>query len=244
MDLPDVTLPAAVTNLLPTLLSEGGTITWTAPGDNGSPVAGYEVRYAKVPITAANFDDNAVTTAVTYTGAPPNPGQPDGIDVAPLYIENDYYFALRRFCSLALPRRLIAGTRLGGLRLPRLPLFAGGQRNVVLVGGGEVGLQPVIILLRNGLQLVVVAAGVLQSQVVHALQARKIRQNHQQGLEGSSVQKHQALQHKLLLRILRGGECDSLSISPYWAGGGRTLQNCQIHTSTAARLDTIISEPH
>ncbi len=34
-------------------------LTWTAPGDGGASVAGYDVRYAKVPITAGNFDDTS-----------------------------------------------------------------------------------------------------------------------------------------------------------------------------------------
>ena len=53
------------------------------------------MRYAKVPITAANFDDTLVTAAVTYASQPAIPGQPDGIAVPNLYIENDYFFAVR-----------------------------------------------------------------------------------------------------------------------------------------------------
>ena len=54
-------------------------LSWTAPADNGQPVTGYEVRYARVPINAGNFDDTSVTTALTYTDAPAAPGSPDGI---------------------------------------------------------------------------------------------------------------------------------------------------------------------
>ena len=70
-------------------------LSWTAPSDAGgtAAVAGYEVRYAKAQIT----DDTAfnAATAVTYTGVPAQPGQPDGILVDTLYIENGYFFAIK-----------------------------------------------------------------------------------------------------------------------------------------------------
>ena len=47
-----------------------------------------------MPITAANFDDASVTTAVTYTGTPVRSDSVDGIDVSPLLMETDYYFAV------------------------------------------------------------------------------------------------------------------------------------------------------
>lgn len=68
-------------------------LLWTAPSNNGAPVSGYQVRYAKVPITATNFDDTTVTTAVTYSGTPKMPGDTDGMTVR-AYIENEYYFAV------------------------------------------------------------------------------------------------------------------------------------------------------
>jgi hypothetical protein len=78
-------------------------LTWPAPSNNGASVAGYQVRYAKVPITEANFNDTAVTTAVTYTGTPAAPGAADGLTIR-LYIENAYYFA-------------VSGTDAGGTRV-------------------------------------------------------------------------------------------------------------------------------
>jgi hypothetical protein len=69
-------------------------LTWTAPADGSGNVSGYQIRYAKVPITSANFDDTSVTTAVTYTGTPATAGQLDGIAVTGLTIETDYYFAI------------------------------------------------------------------------------------------------------------------------------------------------------
>jgi hypothetical protein len=70
-------------------------VTWTAPADaSGNKVAGYQVRYAKVPITATNFDTATVTTVAPYTGTPAAPGQLDGLTISGLYIENGYYFAV------------------------------------------------------------------------------------------------------------------------------------------------------
>ena len=94
----DLGVPDVVPNLTATV-SDRRQVTmqlaWTAPGDAGVRLAGYDVRYAKVPITAANFDDTLVTVAVTYASQPAIPGQPDGIAVPNLYIENDYFFAVR-----------------------------------------------------------------------------------------------------------------------------------------------------
>jgi hypothetical protein len=71
-------------------------LAWTAPADGGARVGSYDVRYAKVPITAANFDDTTVTAAMAYAPATPSsPGAADGIDVTPLFIETDYFFAVR-----------------------------------------------------------------------------------------------------------------------------------------------------
>ena len=45
--------------------------------DGGAPVTGYQIRYAKVPIDASNFDDLAVTTAGARTPARrPRPASP------------------------------------------------------------------------------------------------------------------------------------------------------------------------
>ncbi|HEY0870794.1 MAG TPA: FG-GAP-like repeat-containing protein, partial [Acidothermaceae bacterium] len=94
----DTTPPAAPTGLNAAVLDRRKTtmqLTWTAPSDGVSAnVAGYQVRYAKVPIDSTNFDNPAVTTAVAYTGAPSTPGHVDGVTVSGLYIENGYYFAV------------------------------------------------------------------------------------------------------------------------------------------------------
>ena len=94
----DLGAPDPVTNFTAMVLDRRQTsfqLAWTAPGDlGGGPVAGYQVRYAKVPITTANFNDGTVTTAVTYTGSPSLAGNPDGLAVENLYIENGYFFAV------------------------------------------------------------------------------------------------------------------------------------------------------
>ena len=94
----DLGPPGAPTGLTATVLDRRQTsfqLSWTAPSDNGVSVTGYDVRYARVPITAANFDDTSVTVDVPYSGQPSAPGQPDGIAISNLFIETDYYFAVR-----------------------------------------------------------------------------------------------------------------------------------------------------
>ena len=54
----DTTPPATVANLAASNVTDNSvTLTWTAPGDDGSTgtAAGYEIRYAKSPITAASW---------------------------------------------------------------------------------------------------------------------------------------------------------------------------------------------
>src|SRR4051794_25406383 len=69
------------TQLTATVLSRRQTsvqLSWSAP----SGAAGYQVRYARVPITFSNFDDTSVSTAVTYSGTPAAAGTDDGLTVS------------------------------------------------------------------------------------------------------------------------------------------------------------------
>jgi hypothetical protein len=94
----DLGAPDAPTGFSASVLNRRDTsfqLGWTAPSDfGGGPISGYQVRYAKVPITSGNFDNAAVTTAVAYTGTPSAPGVADGIAISQLNIETDYYFAV------------------------------------------------------------------------------------------------------------------------------------------------------
>ena len=45
-----------------------------------------------------------------------------------------------------------------GLLFPVLFLFGRDQQDVILLGAGQVGLEPVVIFLRDGIELVVVAS--------------------------------------------------------------------------------------
>jgi len=66
-------------------------LTWTAPDDNGSSVATYDVRISKgTPITSANFD---AQERVLYGASPAAAGSPDALNATDRLIENDYYFA-------------------------------------------------------------------------------------------------------------------------------------------------------
>ena len=85
------------------------TLEWTAPSIGGLPVTGYQVRYAKVPITSTNFTDTTVTTAIPYTMTPKAPGLTDGLEVQ-LYIENSYYFAVEGTDSSGAQASTFMGT--------------------------------------------------------------------------------------------------------------------------------------
>jgi hypothetical protein len=94
----DAAPPAAPTSLSAAVLDRRNTsvrLSFTAPATSwGASVNRYEVRYAKVPIDASNFDDASVSKAASPTGTPAAPGTADGVTVTGLFIENAYYFAI------------------------------------------------------------------------------------------------------------------------------------------------------
>jgi hypothetical protein len=94
----DLNAPMVVTNLAAAVLDRRQTsmqLSWTAPADvGGGSVTDYQIRYAKVPIDASNFDNPAVATPVPFGGTPGSPGSSQTITVSNLYIENGYYFAV------------------------------------------------------------------------------------------------------------------------------------------------------
>ncbi|HMF40022.1 MAG TPA: VCBS repeat-containing protein [Polyangia bacterium] len=69
-------------------------LTWPVMAVSGAAPTGYDIRVARVPITATNFDDTAATITETFTGTPAAVGQADGLLVKNLNIEQDYYFAV------------------------------------------------------------------------------------------------------------------------------------------------------
>lgn len=93
LTLPDVTAPATVTTLSPSMSSDGATITWTAPGDDGSQgtACAYDLRYSTATITAANFDQ---ATPIP-TGNPHVPGTVESAEVTDLNGCSWYSFALK-----------------------------------------------------------------------------------------------------------------------------------------------------
>jgi hypothetical protein len=104
----DTGAPDAPTNLSAMVLDRRQTsflLTWTAPGDHGQPVAGYEVRSSKDPIDANNF---GAATDTPFTGTPLAPGQQDSIAVTDKFIENGYYFAIRAIDSAGNKSAVIA----------------------------------------------------------------------------------------------------------------------------------------
>jgi hypothetical protein len=91
----DAAVPTSLTAVVLDRRQTSFELTWPAPANNtGGTVAGYDIRVARVPITAANFDDTTATLAITYTGVPAAPGKVDGMIVKNLDIEEGYYFAM------------------------------------------------------------------------------------------------------------------------------------------------------
>ncbi len=92
---PDVPVPTTLTVTVADRRQTSFQLVWPAPATAaGGAVAGYDIRVAKVAITAANIDDAAVTRMVAYTGTPRPPGQADGVIARDLNIEQDYFFAV------------------------------------------------------------------------------------------------------------------------------------------------------
>jgi len=93
--LPDTTPPAAVVNLGAGSPTSGSiTLTWTAPGDDGSTGTAfqYDIRYSKSPINEANW-----TSAIQASGEPtPLPARSaQSFVVTGLNRNTTYYFALK-----------------------------------------------------------------------------------------------------------------------------------------------------
>jgi hypothetical protein len=141
-------------------------LSWTAPADeNGKAVASYEVRVAKVPITAGNFDNPAVTTAVPFASTPAPPSRPDGTIVHKLRVETSYFFAVAA-TDLAGNRSTIVPTT-AAVNVPLLVTTLSGQATTdhlgyAVEGTADFGSAAGSALARDGLSDLVAGGMVAQ----------------------------------------------------------------------------------
>ncbi len=91
----DVTAPAAVSDLACSNPTAGSvTLTWTAPGDDGSEgtAASYDIRYSTSTINAGNWDS---ATQVIGEPTPDSAGESESMSVSGLSGDTTYYFAIK-----------------------------------------------------------------------------------------------------------------------------------------------------
>lgn len=91
----DTTAPAAVSNLaLSSPSNSAMTVSWTAPGDDGSTgtATSYDLRYSTSAITDGNFSS---ATAVTGEPAPSVAGSSESMSVTGLSPSTTYFFAIK-----------------------------------------------------------------------------------------------------------------------------------------------------
>ncbi|HUW85235.1 MAG TPA: DNRLRE domain-containing protein, partial [Phycisphaerae bacterium] len=93
---PDVTAPAAISNLAAATGTQAGTVdlTWTAPGDDGmtGTAQSYDIRYSTSSIDEGNW---ASATEVTGEPAPQAGGSAESFTVTGLTIGQTYYVAIK-----------------------------------------------------------------------------------------------------------------------------------------------------
>lgn len=92
---PDTTAPAAVSNLaLSSPSSSAMTVSWTAPGDDGSTgtATSYDLRYSTSAITSGNFSS---ATQVSGEPTPSVAGSSESMTVTGLSPSTTYYFAIK-----------------------------------------------------------------------------------------------------------------------------------------------------
>ncbi len=92
---PDSVAPAAITNLaVSTSTPDSVTLTWTAPGDDGTTglATSYDIRYWTSTITDANWD---AATQVTGEPTPSIAGTAETMTVSGLGDDTTYYFAIK-----------------------------------------------------------------------------------------------------------------------------------------------------
>ena len=76
------------------LPSTSATLTWTAPGDDGSigRATRYDLRYSSLPITSINFTQAKAATGVPL---PKTAGSPESFTVTGLASDSAYYLAVK-----------------------------------------------------------------------------------------------------------------------------------------------------
>ena len=92
---PDITAPGAVSNLATgTATFSSITLTWTAPGDDGSTgtATTYDIRYSTSAINEGNW---ASATQVTGEPTPAAAGTSQSMVVSGLSPSTTYYFAIK-----------------------------------------------------------------------------------------------------------------------------------------------------
>ncbi len=92
---PDTNAPAAITNLIVSVITSNTvTLTWTAPGDDGTngTAASYDVRYRTNAITSNNW---ASSTLATNEPAPLLTGTTQSFSINGLAPNRTYFFAIR-----------------------------------------------------------------------------------------------------------------------------------------------------
>ncbi len=92
---PDTTAPANVANLaIPSRTDTSATLTWTAPGDDGTngTATEYDVRFSTAVITDANFSS---ATQAANVPVPSTGGTGETFTVTGLTANTTYHFALK-----------------------------------------------------------------------------------------------------------------------------------------------------
>jgi phosphodiesterase/alkaline phosphatase D-like protein len=91
---PDLVAPEAITDLaVGTTTTSSITVSWTAPGDDGSTgtATAYDLRYSTGPITSSTF---STATQVTGEPAPQSAGTHQSMTISGLSAATPYYFAI------------------------------------------------------------------------------------------------------------------------------------------------------
>jgi hypothetical protein len=123
----DVTAPDRPTGLAAEVIEErrresAFALSWISPDDGGQPATGYEVRVANQLIADADFNNDAVTDEVDFSGTPVTPGYTDSVAVPSRIIETDQYFAVQAVDAVG-NRSPIGKTTDAGVKAEFIPVW-------------------------------------------------------------------------------------------------------------------------